>query len=72
MAYIDNMHNVSVASNISVASAVSVAPDISDDTPYRYMYTPLGYIPNRGMSSQAHAYVHAYVHAGVYACVLRK
>lgn len=56
MSCIYNMHNVSVAS------------DISDYTPYRYKYTPVGYIPSRGMSSQAHAYVHAYA----YACVLRK
>lgn len=66
MSCISNMHNVSVASNISVA------PDISDDTPYRYMYTPLGYIPSRGISSQAHAYAHAYIHAYAHAGVLRK
>ena len=69
MTYIANMHNVSVASNISVASAVSVASDISDDTPVGYMYTPVGYIPSRGMSSQAHAhaYTHTYMHAYTHA-----
>ena len=54
MSCIYNMHNVSVAS------------DISDYTPYRYKYTPVGYIPSRGMFSQAHAHAYTHTHMHTY------